>query len=312
MLEGSNDVQLNAPLIVRAVPEEVPLIDANQLSEWFPNKRFVFAEFEGVHEFDFEFFGEMDSNITFCDIGANIGQSIDTLRNFGSKAILHSFEINPICWPILEKKSRKYNGIISIYKFGLGETSGKFELFIPIYGDVAVSTLGTLNLTALQTDHLLGVLQSLISGPEWRVVKILVDVKTFDSLGIEPDFVKIDVEGLEAGVLRGMTNTLNRKRPALLIEDTNPLAVQSVLAPLGYLPCSWDGETKSLYLSYGKSGNSIYLHATDILDMMMGRSKHRLQLIVQNQRRQKILSFIRRVKRGVFRRLKLIIPQRSK
>jgi hypothetical protein len=34
----------------------------------------------------------------------------------------------------------------------------------------------------------------------------------------EPDFVKIDVEGLELNVLRGMPHLLERRRPVLYIE----------------------------------------------------------------------------------------------
>jgi FkbM family methyltransferase len=40
-----------------------------------------------------------------------------------------------------------------------------------------------------------------------------------DDLGLEPSFVKLDVEGWQARVLRGGRQTLARWRPALLIED---------------------------------------------------------------------------------------------
>ena len=35
---------------------------------------------------------------------------------------------------------------------------------------------------------------------------------------IFPDFIKIDVEGLEYNVLNGMKNTLHEKKPKLFIE----------------------------------------------------------------------------------------------
>ena len=55
--------------------------------------------------------------------------------------------------------------------------------------------------------------------------------------GLVPDLVKIDVEGHEPGVLRGMTETLRRHRPPLVVEvltSGTAEALGSVLSPLGY------------------------------------------------------------------------------
>lgn len=51
------------------------------------------------------------------------------------------------------------------------------------------------------------------------------------------DLVKIDAEGMEAEVLRGMAGTLERLHPALFVEATTKTraeAVADVLRPLGY------------------------------------------------------------------------------
>lgn len=44
-----------------------------------------------------------------------------------------------------------------------------------------------------------------------------VNVITLDSLGLEPDFIKLDIEGMELPALRGGKKTL-KNHPALLIE----------------------------------------------------------------------------------------------
>lgn len=41
---------------------------------------------------------------------------------------------------------------------------------------------------------------------------------TVDSLNLSPSFIKIDVEGLDAQVLRGCLKTIERSHPALLVE----------------------------------------------------------------------------------------------
>ena len=58
-----------------------------------------------------------------------------------------------------------------------------------------------------------------------------------------PDLIKIDVEGAEPAVVRGMSRTLERHRPILIFEldDADPSAVeaqfvemQTLLSDLGY------------------------------------------------------------------------------
>ena len=56
-------------------------------------------------------------------------------------------------------------------------------------------------------------------------------------LGMEPDVLKIDVEGAEVSVLRGAQSMLRRKRPVIFLEvhsDTLRSACLEILQPLGY------------------------------------------------------------------------------
>ncbi len=46
-----------------------------------------------------------------------------------------------------------------------------------------------------------------------------VAMVTLDSLGVAPDFIKVDVEGMEAGVIRGARQTIERHRPVLYVEN---------------------------------------------------------------------------------------------
>ena len=62
--------------------------------------------------------------------------------------------------------------------------------------------------------------------------------------GSPVDLIKIDVEGHELEVLRGMLGLLKRCRPALVIEvgdDDRLDAVESLLASIGYSSCSYFG-----------------------------------------------------------------------
>lgn len=63
-----------------------------------------------------------------------------------------------------------------------------------------------------------------------------------DTFGLRPGFVKIDVEGAEPFVLRGMQQTLQIHRPIVMLElhpkwlpaETTPAEVESLLADQGY------------------------------------------------------------------------------
>jgi FkbM family methyltransferase len=66
---------------------------------------------------------------------------------------------------------------------------------------------------------------------------LVVDSYTLDSLGIEPQFLKIDVEGAEARVLEGARATLQRSKPTIFLA-THGAQVEAeclkLLAELGY------------------------------------------------------------------------------
>jgi FkbM family methyltransferase len=70
--------------------------------------------------------------------------------------------------------------------------------------------------------------------------------------GSVPDFVKIDVEGGEAGVLRGMVRTLRESRPMLLME-LHSLSGHSGVADnaRSILPLLWDAGYRMIYLRTG-------------------------------------------------------------
>lgn len=68
-----------------------------------------------------------------------------------------------------------------------------------------------------------------------------VSIMTIDSLNLKRvDFIKIDVEGMEAKVLQGAKETIQRCRPVMLIEnDREPetqVGVITVVREFGYIP----------------------------------------------------------------------------
>lgn len=146
---------------------------------------------------------------TFVDVGANMGYvSAVALDALGTEGVVHAFE------PFSEMADRldllaslnpKHH--IEVHRFALGETDSVAQLSIP--GD----NIGSMTLVPDLLD-------------EDRVVKVTkVRMKAFDryaaEIGLEDiDMIKIDCEGYELGVLRGMKETIQRYRPAIICEIT--------------------------------------------------------------------------------------------
>jgi len=156
---------------------------------------------------------------TFVDIGSNVGNHGLYAAVFLSAARVIPFEPNPKALKLL-LANISANGLATKYDMShLGKGLGAeprvgfgMELrdrnlgaakMLPGEGDIEITT-GDL---ALKNDH--------------------------------PDFIKIDVEGMEIQVLSGLQDTISRCQPALLVEvdQENDDAFHTLIARMGYGIC---------------------------------------------------------------------------
>jgi FkbM family methyltransferase len=128
------------------------------------------------------------------DIGANVGLYSDLFTELGARVI--AVEPNPGCCEILSAMASCRN--ITIVNRAAGDVPGKLNLHLS--EDSNISTLATEWYEAAQ--------RSPVHSHNRWVGTLEVDVITLDELaqryGI-PSFVKIDVEGFDDHVVRGMT-----------------------------------------------------------------------------------------------------------
>ncbi len=141
----------------------------------------------------------LESNSVIVDVGANIGQYMTAAKTFLPDARVYSFEPDTEIFNILKNNAAQYKNV-KVFNLALSDKEG-IEKF---YKSVEFSEWSSLN-------------KSAISG-ESKEVKIKTNVgdKVLKDLS-EIDLLKVDVEGAEFKVIKGLTKTL-KKSKYLLIE----------------------------------------------------------------------------------------------
>lgn len=186
----------------------------------------------------------LKSGDRFVDIGANIGMiSLHGAALVGNSGQIDSFEPNPECCRRIKEFLELNNiGHVKLHEVGLSDVPDTLTL-----SEISQhSGMGTLTLPS-------GVKDELISKTFEVSVSVGDDILTKNSKPIK--FIKIDVEGFEYRVLKGLEKTLKTWNPIVVTEvswkpvvkteesrncadnvATNPLEIYHFMKKLGYLP----------------------------------------------------------------------------
>jgi FkbM family methyltransferase len=136
------------------------------------------------------------------DVGANLGNHAFMLSKFCHE--VHAFEpFGPLADRIEDQIARNHIQNIKVHRFGLGEHDEKGRYFL----DMSSPNSGT---GSFISEH---------TGAD-AVAELLIRRADDWIHDARPELIKIDVEGFEAPVLKGMRNILNRACPFVLMEVT--------------------------------------------------------------------------------------------
>lgn len=210
------------------------------------------------HDADYGVFGLFpERRRLFLDVGANAGQSATSFRIYAKNPIF-SVEPNPY-----HAKDLRYIGrLVRDLRFlmvGAGAEEATMHLYIPVYRGVPLSAEAALDREQVATsESLRGHLGGRMDGPNFEIVKRSVRIVPLDSLGLSPDFVKLDVQGHESQALVGLQQTLRRTAPVLLVETPDE-ETRSFLADLGYVSRLYDVDSRSLKAEDRPSTNVVFL-----------------------------------------------------
>lgn len=193
-----------------------------------------------IYDRDLLFVRRLAPDPLLIDVGANAGQSALCLAMLRTDARIVSFEANTDNIRDLAMVRRILGDRYSYHHVGLSDRDGSATLNVPVVGRTPVPGESSF-------------LDNFDSSTEGRIGKISqvvahkVRLRTLDSFELWPAFVKIDVQGHELEVLRGMEETIQRCRPVLLLERGFRFnEIRDYLRTLGYVLCHFDQRSGEL------------------------------------------------------------------
>jgi FkbM family methyltransferase len=153
----------------------------------------------------------------FLDVGANNGMTAAGFRKLNKKYRILSIEANRYHEPALRRLKQRIGSFDYIIA-AVGAGHGEVRLYTPIYKGIPIHTHTSSSRdyleVSLRRDFSPTVVGQIVY--DEQIVKVI----PLDSLNLQPDIVKIDVEGLDYEVLLGMRQTIDKFRPAIMVEYT--------------------------------------------------------------------------------------------
>jgi FkbM family methyltransferase len=195
-----------------------------------------YPQYAGVEE---AFLRSLDyDGLTIYDIGAFQGEmTLFFADQVGDRGTVIAFEPHPGNYQrVLDNVCLNDFSNVVVRNVGVGGTRGELELVAPGGGGLAgrASGAGTIR-DELESEG--------IEAETFTVPVVSLDGEIRDGSLPDPNFVKIDVEGLELDVLEGMRETIDRCKPRLFVEihglgldgkRANAARVVEFLAACGY------------------------------------------------------------------------------
>lgn len=148
---------------------------------------------------------KMGFNTSFLDVGVNLGQTLLKLKSVSSSVDYFGFEPNPFCINYVQKLITVNNfKNVELFPVGIGDTTSVQKINFYSNSDIGKSA-------SLLTDF----------RKHESVIKQF-NVPVFNPTLIEEinniDIVKIDVEGAEFEVLKGLNDLIKLNKPVMLLE----------------------------------------------------------------------------------------------
>jgi FkbM family methyltransferase len=212
-----------------------------------------------VHESDFYMFQKLKTVApVVLDIGANKGQSIASFLTLFPEAVIHSFECNPAMVLVLKNLKEKRPELcrnVYIYDCGLADSDQWIKFSIPVVDGKYYFEETTL---APEDEFVKHRGRYEAYGSELTTFDFKAEVRAGDRFGFTPDIIKINAQGAEPFILKGLLGTIKACFPVILAGTSCFSEVNEILFPHGYRSYMPDQEGRIVPLSIGRA-NVLYV-----------------------------------------------------
>ena len=172
-----------------------------------------------------------------------------------------SFEPNKNLFTNL-KKTQKHINNFKFYLYG-GLNKKIFSyLFVPYFNNYCLDSLASVEKKFVLNSVKRGIFHKEIL-KKITIKKTLCEFVRIDDFELKPCFIKIDTEGSEHLVLKGLSNTIKKNKPLIMLEknDLNFSKVKKILNNINYNIYSFKNENLKKYVFKKKEHlNLICIH----------------------------------------------------
>jgi len=126
--------------------------------------------------------------------------------------------------------------------FGLSARNARLPIFTPVIDGLLVTPLTSLDPSAFEpggTMHKF-LTEDIAKGADVSLFTQEIEVRRGDDLDLDPDVIKIDVEGAELQVLAGLEETIDLRRPLIMVEKSDAIGIARFLADFDYDPYRYE------------------------------------------------------------------------
>lgn len=149
---------------------------------------------------------------TIFDIGANIGQYAEKVKEINPTSKIYSFEPHPVTYNRLQMSAQQYN--YNTFQIALGEKNGTILFYD--YKDNTGSEHASVYKEVIEEIH--GKISSQIFVP-MMTLDLFCGEHAIENI----DLLKIDVEGNELRVLEGAQNLINQNKISVIVFEFNEM-----------------------------------------------------------------------------------------